>query len=78
MALVHHELCFGCGQTDLLGTLLEVEILAPARWPAVASSNRIIRVPTARPRMGVIAAALAEAMALSSARGAGAIELRSS
>jgi hypothetical protein len=25
MALVHHELCFGCGRTNLFGLLLEVE-----------------------------------------------------
>ena len=25
MALVHHDLCFGCGQTNLFGLLLEVE-----------------------------------------------------
>ena len=25
MALVHHDLCFGCGQTNLFGLLLEIE-----------------------------------------------------
>ena len=25
MALVHHELCFGCGRTNLFGLLLELE-----------------------------------------------------
>ena len=26
IALVHHDLCFGCGQTNLFGLLLEVGV----------------------------------------------------
>jgi acyl-coenzyme A thioesterase PaaI-like protein len=29
MALVHHELCFGCGRTNLFGLLLEAERTGP-------------------------------------------------
>ena len=34
MALVHHDLCFGCGQTNLFGMLLEVERVDADREPA--------------------------------------------
>jgi acyl-coenzyme A thioesterase PaaI-like protein len=63
--LVHHELCFGCGRTNLFGLLLEVE---PAGAGAVAGRCFIKQDHqgpdrgTAHP--GIIATALAEAMAL--------------
>ena len=29
--LVHHELCFGCGRTNLFGLLMELEPMSPGR-----------------------------------------------
>ena len=65
MALRHHELCFGCGRTNLFGLLLEVEEVAPG---AVAGRCFIKQdhqgADRGRAHEGVLAAALAEAMAL--------------
>jgi acyl-coenzyme A thioesterase PaaI-like protein len=65
MPLVHHELCFGCGRTNLFGLLLEVEHTAPN---AVAGRCFIKQdhqgADPGRAHDGVIAAALSEAMAL--------------
>jgi acyl-coenzyme A thioesterase PaaI-like protein len=63
--LVHHEQCFGCGRTNLFGLLLEVEEVAPG---AVAGRCFIKQdhqgADGGRAHDGVLAAALAEAMAL--------------
>ena len=48
---MHHELCFGCGRSNLFGLLLEVEATEPGE---VAG----------RAHAGVVAAALCEALAL--------------
>ncbi len=65
MALVHHELCFGCGRTNLFGLLLEVEEVTPG---AVAGRCFIKQdhqgADRGRAHDGIIASALAEAMAL--------------
>jgi acyl-coenzyme A thioesterase PaaI-like protein len=65
MPLLHHELCFGCGRTNLFGLLLEVEEVAPG---AVAGSCFIKQdhqgADGGRAHDGIVAAALAEAMAL--------------
>ena len=65
MPLLHHELCFGCGRTNLFGLLLEVEEVAPG---AVAGRCFIKQdhqgADGGRAHDGIIAAALAEAMAL--------------
>ena len=65
MPLVHHELCFGCGRTNLFGLLLEVEAVAPG---AVAGRCFIKQdhqgADGGRAHDGIVAAALAEAMAL--------------
>ncbi len=65
MPLVHHELCFACGRTNLFGLLLEVEETGPG---AVAGRCFIKQDHQGADRgnahEGVIAAALAEAMAL--------------
>ena len=65
MPLRHHELCFGCGRTNLFGLLLEVEEVAPG---AVAGRCFIKQdhqgADRGRAHDGVLAAALAEAMAL--------------
>ena len=65
MALVHHELCFGCGRTNLFGLLLEVQ---PAGRDSVAGRCFVKQdhqgsVPGTA-HAGVIVAALSEAMAL--------------
>jgi acyl-coenzyme A thioesterase PaaI-like protein len=65
MPLVHHELCFGCGRTNLFGLLLEVEEVAPG---AVAGRCFIKQdhqgVDRGNAHEGVVAAALLDAMAL--------------
>ena len=69
MALVHHDLCFGCGQTNLFGLLLEVERVGPDRVAGRCFIKQDHQGPdrtAANP--GVIAAALCEAMALACAR----------
>jgi acyl-coenzyme A thioesterase PaaI-like protein len=78
--LTHHELCFGCGRTNLFGLLLEVEP-SGQRQGEVAGRCFIKQDHQGANRgaahEGVIAAALSDAMALAcgpSAR-ASAIEL---
>jgi acyl-coenzyme A thioesterase PaaI-like protein len=65
VALVHHELCFGCGRVNLFGLLLEVE---PAGPGAVAGRCFIKQDHQGADRgsahEGIVAAALVEAMAL--------------
>ena len=65
MPLVHHELCFGCGRTNLFGLLLEVEEVAPG---AVAGRCFIKQdhqgADGGRAHDGVLGGALAEAMGL--------------
>ncbi|HET6868700.1 MAG TPA: hypothetical protein VFH80_22505 [Solirubrobacteraceae bacterium] len=65
MALVHHELCFGCGRTNLFGLLLEVDEAAPGAVVGRCFIKQDHQGPdrgTAHP--GVIASALVDAMAL--------------
>jgi acyl-coenzyme A thioesterase PaaI-like protein len=64
MPLVHHELCFGCGRTNLFGLLAELEQTAP--W--FVAGRCFIKQDHQGPEPGtahegVIAAALSEAMA---------------
>jgi hypothetical protein len=65
VALVHHELCFGCGRTNLFGLLLEVEQTAPDE---VAGRCFIKQDHQGADRgeahAGVVGTALAEAMEL--------------
>jgi hypothetical protein len=65
VALVHHELCFGCGRVNLFGLLLEVE---PAGVDAVAGRCFVKQdhqgPDRGRTHEGIVAAALVEAMAL--------------
>jgi acyl-coenzyme A thioesterase PaaI-like protein len=65
VALVHHELCFGCGRTNLFGLLLEVE---PSGPDTVAGRCFLKQDHQGAERgnghEGVVAAALVEAMAL--------------
>ena len=65
MALVHHDLCFGCGQTNLFGLLLEVERVDERRVAGRCFIKQDHQGPDRRfAHQGVIAAALCEAMAL--------------
>jgi hypothetical protein len=65
MALVHHDLCFGCGQTNLFGLLLEVERTEPDRVAGRCFIKQDHQGPDRRSaHQGVVAAALCEAMAL--------------
>ncbi len=65
MPLLHHELCFGCGRTNLFGLLLEVEEVAPG---AVAGRCFIKQdhqgADGGRAHEGVLAGALVDAMGL--------------
>ena len=63
--LVHHELCFGCGRTNLFGLLMEVEAVGDrhVRGRAFVKQDH----QGAEPRTaheGVVLAALSEAMSL--------------
>lgn len=65
MPLVHHELCFGCGQTNLFGLLLEVE----RTDGATVAGRCFIKQDHQGPERtsaheGIVATALAESMAL--------------
>jgi acyl-coenzyme A thioesterase PaaI-like protein len=65
MALVHHDLCFGCGQTNLFGLLLEVERVDADRVAGRCFIKQDHQGPDrTAAHQGVIAAALCEAMAL--------------
>jgi acyl-coenzyme A thioesterase PaaI-like protein len=63
--LVHHELCFGCGRTNLFGLLLEVDEVGLGRVAGrcfIKQDHQGADRGSAHP--GVVAAALSEAMAL--------------
>jgi acyl-coenzyme A thioesterase PaaI-like protein len=65
MPLVHHELCFGCGRTNLFGLLLEAEQGAPGR----VSGRCFVKQDHQGPERGfahegIVATALSEAMSL--------------
>jgi hypothetical protein len=65
MALVHHDLCFGCGQTNLFGLLLEVEQFGADRVAGRCFIKQDHQGPDrTAAHQGVIAAAVCEAMAL--------------
>jgi acyl-coenzyme A thioesterase PaaI-like protein len=63
--LVHHELCFGCGRTNLFGLMLEVDEVGPGTVAGrcfIKQDHQGADRGSAHP--GVVAAALSEAMAL--------------
>jgi acyl-coenzyme A thioesterase PaaI-like protein len=69
--LVHHELCFGCGRVNLFGLLLEVQEPAPGRVAGRCFLKQDHQGPDrGSAHDGVVAAALAEAMALACGRDA--------
>jgi acyl-coenzyme A thioesterase PaaI-like protein len=62
--LVHHELCFGCGRTNLFGLMMDVEAVGEhrVRGRGFIKQDHQGAVPgTAHD--GIVAAALSEAMA---------------
>jgi acyl-coenzyme A thioesterase PaaI-like protein len=68
MPLVHHELCFGCGRTNLFGLLIDVQRTARNEVAGrcfVKQDHQGAQVGLAHD--GIIAAALAEAMSLAAA-----------
>ncbi len=65
MPLVHHELCFGCGRTNLFGLLLELEETGPGAVEGRCFIKQDHQGPDpgiAHP--GIVGTALSEAMAL--------------
>jgi acyl-coenzyme A thioesterase PaaI-like protein len=76
VALIHHELCFGCGRVNLFGLLLEVTETAPG---SVAGRCFIKQdhqgADPGSAHDGVVAAALSEAMALACGKDARAISV---
>ena len=71
MALVHHDLCFGCGQANLFGLQVELE----RRDDGSVSGRFFVKQdhqgPPGHAHGGIVGAALDEAMALASGEGAG-------
>jgi hypothetical protein len=65
LPLLHHELCFGCGRTNLFGLLLEADETAPGlvRGRCFIKQDHQGADP-GKAHEGVIAAALSEAMAI--------------
>jgi acyl-coenzyme A thioesterase PaaI-like protein len=65
MPLVHHELCFGCGRTNLFGLLLEVEPMGPGAVAGRCFIKQDHQGPNrGNAHDGIIATALVEAMLL--------------
>jgi acyl-coenzyme A thioesterase PaaI-like protein len=65
MPLVHHELCFGCGRTNLFGLLLEVEETAPGEVAGRCFIKQDHQGPDrGSAHEGVVATALSEALGL--------------
>jgi acyl-coenzyme A thioesterase PaaI-like protein len=62
--LVHHDLCFGCGQANLFGLQLELEPAAGGGVEGRFFVKQDHQGPPGYAHGGVIAAALDEAMAL--------------
>jgi acyl-coenzyme A thioesterase PaaI-like protein len=76
MALAHHDLCFGCGQANLFGLLLEVNHVDERRVAGRCFIKQDHQGPDRRfAHRGLIAAALSEAMALACGARAHAIAL---
>jgi hypothetical protein len=71
VALRHHDLCFGCGRTNLFGLLAEIEERAPGSVAGrcfIKQDHQGSDPSAAHP--GVIAVALLEAMSLAVGPGA--------
>jgi len=71
VVLVHHELCFGCGRTNLFGLLLEAERSEPGTVAGRCFIKQDHQGPDrGRAHQGIVATALIEAMALTAGEGA--------
>ena len=70
--LVHHELCFGCGRTNLFGLLMDVEPTGEGRvrGRGFVKQDHQGAIPGAA-HEGVLAAALSEAMSFAAGEDAG-------
>jgi acyl-coenzyme A thioesterase PaaI-like protein len=64
LALRHHDLCFGCGISNLFGLQMEVEPAGEGRVEGRFFVKQDHQGPDGAAHRGVIAAALEEAMAL--------------
>ena len=76
MPLIHHELCFGCGRTNLFGLLAELEPAGEGRVSGRCFIKQDHQGPArglAHP--GVVAAALLEAISLAANQEPRGIEL---
>jgi hypothetical protein len=63
--LVHHELCFGCGRTNLFGLLLEAQETGPDEVTAHCFVKQDHQGPDrGQAHAGIVGTALAEAMEL--------------
>jgi acyl-coenzyme A thioesterase PaaI-like protein len=63
--LVHHELCFGCGRTNLFGLLIDVEPLSEGRVRGRGFVKQDHQGPErGAAHEGIVLAALSEAMSL--------------
>jgi hypothetical protein len=63
VALVHHELCFGCGRTNVFGLLLDAEQTAPGSVAGRAFVKQDHQgATTGQAHEGVLTAAMTEAM----------------
>ena len=68
---VHHELCFGCGRTNLFGLLLKVDEVGPDGVAGRCFVKQDHQGPDrGNAHEGVVSAALCEAMALACGLGA--------
>src|SRR5438270_9033320 len=70
MPLVHHELCFGCGRTNLFGLMLEVERTASGSVAGrcfIKQDHQGYEAGLAHP--GIVATAVSEAMAFACGEG---------
>ena len=76
MPLRHHELCFGCGRTNLFGLLAELEPAGEGRVTGRCFLKQDHQGPQpGRAHPGLIAAALLEALLLAGGEKLGAVQL---
>lgn len=63
--LVHHELCFGCGRTNLFGLIMEIEPVSAGRVRGRAFVKQDHQGPErGTAHEGILLAALSDAMSL--------------
>ena len=69
MPLVHHDLCFGCGQANLFGLQVELERREDGSVSGRCFVKQDHQGPPGHAHGGIVGAALDEAMALASGEG---------